>query len=201
MHGCCCSGTTQRYRLGESRADCIAIARAAQAHTTHSLRCSRRHPYSVAAVASTCDALLLQTARAAQTMHRYGSATAATEHAPRQREQRRLWRSDGNNRASSATASMADYASLRRSNGSDRASIATARAEQTMQGYNGALVAATEPANAAQTMRSNGSNRACIAMARATEHVLRREQGRLCIATAKQRQRHIMHYDGESSVG
>ena len=85
-----------------------------------------------------------QTARAAQTMQRYGSATAATEHAPRQREQRRLWRSNGSNRASSATASMADYASLRRSNGSDRASIATARAAQTMQGYNGALVAATE---------------------------------------------------------
>ena len=118
-----------------------------------------------------------QTARAAQTMQRYGSATAATEHAPRQREQRRLWRSNGSNRASSATASMADYASLRRSNGSDRASIATARAAQTMQGYNGALVAATEHHRDSE---------------RSAEYVEQRQGAEY----VEQRQQQSMHRDG-----
>ena len=105
-------------------------------------------------------------------MHRYGSATAATEHMHRDGESNPycalLRRTDGNNRACSATASRTYYASLRRSNVSDRPSIATARAGQTMQGYNGAMVAMTgmhrdgeSTADYASLRRSYGRDISC----------------------------------------
>ena len=94
-----------------------------------------------------------QAARAAQTMHRYGGATAATEHASRRREQRRL-------------------SSVRRSNGSDRACIATARAAQTMHRFCGVTAArdGESSTDCASLWRSYGNDRACIATARAAHN-------------------------------
>ena len=77
--------------------------------------------------------------------------------------------------------SSADYARIQRSIGSSDRASSRQRAQRRVCG-------------------AMAGRRVCGATA-ATEHASRREQGRLCIATAKQRQRHIMHYDGESSVG
>ena len=50
----------QRYSRGESRADCASLWREQRRRiATHRMRCPRRHAYSVAAFALTCDALLL----------------------------------------------------------------------------------------------------------------------------------------------
>ena len=97
------------------------------------------------------QSVCIATARAGQTMCRYGEAMAATEHMHRDSR----WREP------------ADYASLRRTNGSDRA------------------------------WREQG--RLCITTAkRCQRQFMHREQGRLCIATAAQRQRPSMPRDGES---
>ena len=120
------------------------------------------------------QSVCIATARAGQTMRRYGEAMAATEHMHRDSR----WREP------------ADYASLRRTNGSDRAYTATARAGQTMHHYGKAMSTTIHASRAGQTMHRYGSATA------ATEHASRRrEQGRLCIATGK-----TMHRYGEATT-
>ena len=141
------------------------------------------------------DSSCTATTRAAQTMHCNGKSTAAKEHASRRREQ--------------GTLCIAAAAQRQR-----QACIDTTRAAQTMHRY-GEGTAGTEHvhrdgesrADHASQQWRNGNDRAYPTTARAgqtmhrptaaTEHTLRRrEQHRLCVATAKRWQ--PMHRDGES---
>ena len=86
--------------------------------------------------------------------------------------------------------SSAVCASRRQSNGSHRAYLATVRAAQSVHRYGGAS-AGTELSR----RREQGRLRRSIGSDRAQRG---REQGRLCVASAEQRQRHILHRYGES---
>ena len=151
-------------------------------------RCSRRT--ATLAVRREQRRLCIATAAQRQrpSMHRdsessadCGEAMATTEHPARQRAWQTMLRYDEATAATEHRSRRRDYARIQRSIGSSDRASSRQRAQRRVCG-------------------AMAGRRVCGATA-ATEHASRREQGRLCIATAKQRQRHIMHYDGESSVG